>query len=171
MDLRRLRAGELVTALAGVALLVSLFLPWYRTCAPGGGCHEDVTGWQALAVNDVIFAVIALAAVGLVAVTATQPTGAVPIAYDTLLFLTSMVGGVLAILRVLSLPEAAAGRAIGVWIGLFGAIAITFGALLSMRDERLSGPGRLTDSTGRPVAGPPEVEVIPAPPAGGGRAT
>ena len=168
MDLRRLRAGEPVAALAGAALLVSLFLPWYRTCSPGGGCDEHVSGWQALAVNDVLFAVIALAAIGLLVVTATQPTGAVPIAYASLLFLTSMVVAVLAILRVLSLPEDAAGRAFGAWIGLAGAIAITFGAVLAMRDERLSGSGRPTDSTGLPVEGPPEIEVIPAPPAGGG---
>ncbi len=29
MDLRRLRAGEILLAASGVALLVSLFLPWY----------------------------------------------------------------------------------------------------------------------------------------------
>ncbi|MEJ7715011.1 MAG: hypothetical protein WKF40_04610 [Thermoleophilaceae bacterium] len=167
MDLRRLRVGEWVTALAGVALLVSLFLPWYRSCVPGGGCDQDLSGWQALAVNDVIFAVIALAAIGLVAVTAMQPTAAVPIAYDALLFLVSMVGGVLAIVRVLSLPELADERAFGLWIGLAGAIGITFGAALSMRDERLSEPGRLTDPTGRPISAPPAVETVQAPPAEG----
>jgi hypothetical protein len=170
VDLRRLRVGEWVTALAGVALLVSLSLPWYRTCVPGGGCDEEITGWQALAVNDIVFALLALAAIALVAVTAMQPTPAISIAYEALLFLVSLVGGVLALVRLFSLPEAAAGRAFGLWIGLAGAIGITFGAAIAMRDERLSGPGGLTDATGRPTAAPPEVETVPAPPAGGGGA-
>jgi hypothetical protein len=168
VDLRRLRVGEWITALAGVGLLVSLLLPWYRTCAPGGGCDEQITGGQALAVNDVVFALLALAAVGLLVVTAMQPTPAIPIAYEALLFLVSMVGGVLALVRLFSLPEPASGRAFGIWIGLAGAIGITFGAALAMRDERLSGPGGLTDATGRPMSAPPEIETVPAPPGGGG---
>ena len=31
MDLRRLRAGEILLAVSGLVLLVSLFLPWYGT--------------------------------------------------------------------------------------------------------------------------------------------
>ena len=38
MDLRRLRAGEWVAAASGVALLVSLFLPWYG--GAGGDAHR-----------------------------------------------------------------------------------------------------------------------------------
>lgn len=164
MDLRRLRAGEWIAVLSGMALLASLFLPWYRTCLPGGRCDEDLSGWQALAITDVILAAIALAAIGLFVVTATQATSAVPIAYGSLLFLASMVTGVLTMVRVLSLPDVASGRAAGIWIGLAAAVGITSGAVLAMRDERLSGSGQLTDSTGKLVSAPPEVEAIPAPP-------
>ena len=48
MDLRRLRAGELLLALAGVALLAALFLPWYGDEASG----NTLTGWEALQVRD-----------------------------------------------------------------------------------------------------------------------
>lgn len=64
MDLRRLRAGEWIAALGGVALLVALFLPWYDEGA------ASRTGWESFAVLDVIFAVVAVAAVLLLVVTA-----------------------------------------------------------------------------------------------------
>ena len=66
MDLRRLRAGEWIVALSGVALLGSLFAPWYA----GGR-----TGWEALAANDVILALIAGAAVALWLITASLSHG------------------------------------------------------------------------------------------------
>jgi hypothetical protein len=112
----------------------------------------------------VILAVIALAAIALFFVTASQPTAAIPIAYDALLFLASLIGVVLAVIRVSSLPGLATDRAAGVWIALAGALGVTVGALISMRDERLSAPGRHVDSTGRPVPEPPEVETISPPP-------
>ncbi len=56
MDIRRLDRGELVAALGGILLGVSLFLEWYSLgdkytilngCkGPGGGC----TGWAALSI-------------------------------------------------------------------------------------------------------------------------
>ena len=46
MDLRRLRVGEWLAAVSGLALLASLFLPWY---GPG-----SVTGWEALSAIDVL---------------------------------------------------------------------------------------------------------------------
>ena len=41
-------------------------------------------------------------------------------------------------------------------------------ATISMRDERLSPSGSYTDATGRPVAAPPEIQLLPAPPRGDG---
>jgi len=163
VDPRRLRAGEWIAGLSGVALLVSLSLPWYRTCDRDGGCDGGLTGWQALTVNDVVLFAVALAAIGLLLVTVTQPTAAIPIAYDALLFLVSLLSGVIAIVRVLALPAVAEGRGAGVWVALVGAIGITVGAAMAMRNERLSGPGPPTDGTGRPAA-PPAVEELPAPP-------
>ena len=40
---------------------------------------------------------------------------------------------------------------------------IVVGALAAMNDERLSKPGRPTDSTGRPIPAQPEIERMPAP--------
>ena len=155
MDLRRLRVGEWITALAGVLLLVSLFAPWYGT--------PDASGWEALAVNDVVLALIAVAAVALLFVTASQAVPTLPIALDALLALVALVGLVLVLFRGVSLPDGADSREWGLWQGLIGVLGINAAAWIAMRDQRLSQPGRPTDLSGKPIAEPQEVELLPAP--------
>lgn len=159
MDLRRLRAGEWIAGASGVLLFVSLFLPWYDAAG------TDLSAFEAFAVFDVVL--IALAALGLVlvAVTASQPSAAPGIALDALLTIIAAVIAILLLFRVLNLPadlEGAERAAFG-WVGLAAAWGVFAGALVAMRDERLSKPGRPTDSTGVPVDSPPEIETIPAP--------
>jgi hypothetical protein len=157
MDLRRLRAGEWVTGLAGAALLVALFLPWYDEGAAGPNA------WETLAIVDVILAIVGVAAIALVFVTATQPAPAVPIAMDAFLTLAGMVALVLMLIEVAGLPGGAEGREPGLWLALAASLLICVGAAFAMRDERLSAEGRHVDLTGRPTPPPPEVETVPAP--------
>jgi len=162
MDLRRLRAGEILLAISGLMLLVSLFLPWYGTAG------EELSGWDALGVVDVILALVALSAISVFVATARMRVAAVPIALDALVTLLGLIGLVLMLFRVLSLPGEATGREIGLWLALAGVLGIVVSATLSMRDERLSPSGSFTDATGRPVAAPPEIQLLPAPPRGDG---
>jgi len=155
MDLRRLRAGEWIAAASGAALLVSLFLPWYGS--------PDLTAWEALSAIDVLLAFVAAAGVLLALVTATQRVPAVSIALSALVTLAGLVGIVLVLMRTLDVPDGAGGREWALWLGLAGAAGIVVGAVLAMRDERLSKPGRHTDATGRPVSSPSEIERLPAP--------
>jgi len=158
MDLRRLRAGEWIAALSGVALLVSLFLPWY-----GGGAEGDASGWEALAAVDVALALVAAFGVSLIVITASQRVPAVPIALSAIVTLVGLIGVVLVLIRVANLPGGFDSREAGVWLGLVAAIGIVAGAGLAMRDERLSPEGSHTDLTGRPTPAPPEIERVPAP--------
>jgi hypothetical protein len=157
MDLRRLRAGETVAAVSGAALLVALFLPWYSS----GG--EEATAWQALTVIDLVLALVAALAASLLPVTASQRVPAVPIALSAFVTIAGLIGLLLVLVRLASLPDAADGREWGLWLGLVAAIGIVTGGAFAMRDERLSPPGRHTDLTGRPAPPPPEIEPIPAP--------
>ena len=155
MDLRRLRAGEWITAACGVALLVSLFLPWYD--AP------RLTAWEALTALDVLLALVAACAVAFLLLTAGQRVPAVPIAFSVLVTYAGIAAVILVAGRALSLPDGAGGREWGLWLALAAALGIVAGGLVGMRDERLSRPGKLTDQAGSPVAAPPEIENIPAP--------
>jgi carbon starvation protein CstA len=154
MDLRRLRVGEWVVGVSGLALLVALFLPWY------GGAR---TGWEAFAVVDVILAAIALAAIAVPLVTATHRVPAIPLAVESLTALAGMVGLLLVLVRVLNLPGDAHGREWGLWVALAAALGIVAGCLVAMRDERRSPAGRHTDLSGVPVSSPRPIETHPAP--------
>jgi hypothetical protein len=155
MDLRRLRAGEWMAAASGVALLVSLFLPWYRP--------DGLSGWESLAAIDVLLAFLAASGVLLAIVTAGHSVPAVPTALSALVVIGGLVGVVLVLFRVVAIPDEASGREWGLWLGLAGAVGIVAGAALAMRDERLSTPGRWTDLTGRPGPPPAELDPIAAP--------
>jgi hypothetical protein len=159
MDLRRLRAGEWLAAASGVALLVSLFLPWYQpeVCLthspgyPGGTDCPSLSGWEALAAVDVLLAFIAASGVLVGIVTAVQRVPAVPIATSALVMISGTFGVLLVLFRVIDLPDGAAGREWALWLGLAGALGIAAGAFIAMRDEI------------RPGATRPDIPVIPAP--------
>ena len=160
MDLRRLRAGEWIAAGCGVALLVSLWLPWYS--GPPDG-EASLNGWRSLAASDALLALIAATAVALLLITAAQSVPAVPIALSVLVTFAGFAGVLLVLLRALGVPEGAEGRDWGLWLALASTVGIAVGGLLAMRDERLSPEGAYTDLTGRPTAAPAEIETFPAP--------
>jgi len=181
MDLRRLRAGEWISAGSGALLALSLFLPWYTLEVPP---HEPVAGrrisgtftvnaWEAFSVVDVLLLVLAMLAIGLLILTAVQPTAAMGIAADALLTILAGIAAIVAVIRVLDIPSSLeapdrlpieTGRAAFAWIGLAAVFGVLLGALISMRDERLSKPGKRTDATGVPTGPPPEIQTFPAPP-------
>ena len=131
MDLRRLHPGDWVAGASGVALLVSLFLPWYGP--------ESVSAWESLAANDILLAFVAASGVLLAIVTATQRIAAVPIALSALVTLAGLFGVVLVLIRVVDIPDGAGGREWALWLGLAGAVGVTAGAVISLRDERTVG--------------------------------
>jgi hypothetical protein len=164
MDLRRLRVGEWITALSGIVLLVSLFLPWYGNEALfARDPTETYSAWRSLAVIDVVLALIAAAAVGFALITAAQRLPAVPLTFNVFLTFAGLLGVLLVLIRVIDLPEIAVGRMPALWLGLAGALGILVGSLVALRDDRASRPGRPTDLSGRPAPPPPELEALPAP--------
>jgi hypothetical protein len=163
MDLSRLRTGEWVAAASGVALLASLFLPWYEAAAlptptkPGWTAYAalpagaSISGWESMTVIDIVLAFVAASGVLLAIVTANQRVPAVPVAFSALISLFGTLGVILVLIRVLDLPGWAGRREWGLWLGLAGAVGIVAGSLLAMREEI------------RPAAARVEIESIPAP--------
>jgi len=160
MDLRRLRVGEWIVGACGVLLLIALFLPWYG--------DPSASAWESFTVLDVILALLALAAISVPIVTATQRVPAVPLALESLTALFGVLVAILVLIRVLNLPGEADGREIGLWLGLIATLGIVAGGLIAMRDERRSPRGRHTDLTGVPLSAPREIETQPAPGPGAG---
>lgn len=160
MDPRRLSAGEWIAGISGLALLVSLFLPWYTL----GGNH--VTAWQAMTVDDVLLALAGVAAVTGVVATARR-TPAVPVAYTVLAGLAGLIATVLTAWRLADpAPAVAVGLGAGAWLGLAASLAIAGGAWAGTHDE---GRARRSPSAERAAAsaGIERAELLTLPPDGG----
>jgi hypothetical protein len=153
----RLRAGEW-TALAGaVALLVTLFLPWFdveipqsqgqggilnivRTVSTGNwGSGWDALGWLAIA--------IVLAAIACAAWLAFANAAAGPVAQSVAASVLTATAGTFAFL-VLALralvfqpgPNEFVGLRYGAWLGLLAALVLALGGWLAIKDERTDAP-------------------------------
>ncbi|MFL5895759.1 MAG: hypothetical protein ACJ76Z_11700 [Thermoleophilaceae bacterium] len=164
MDPRRLSRGEWVAGASGLALLVSLFLPWYSV----GGSH--VSAWTAMAVDDVILAFAGVATLVAAAATAARPGTPVPIAYTALTAFVGVLAIVVTVWRVAD-PAAPASADLGpgAWVGLVAALGIAGGAWAGLGDE---GPARRNPAAARTAAaaGLDSAELLSLPPEGGGHA-
>lgn len=155
MDLRRLRFGDWVMAGGGLAVLLAMLLDWYRAAEPAptpvsGGeilvFEGELNAWQAFSAVDVILAAAAVLALVAFVATATQPTGAVPLALGVFTALLALVALVLVAMRLIWPPDIGTGeevatvRLAGAWIGLVTTTVLAGGAFASIRDERLPAP-------------------------------
>ena len=151
MDFARLRFGDWVMGLGGLAVLAVMSLDWYEPSLDGNTIvfesgEAKASAWEAFAVNDVILALAAVMAIAAFVLTAAQPTAALPLALASLTTLVSVVALVLVVLRVIWPPDLGmdepleTARLTGAWLGLVATTLLTAGCLASIRDERLPRP-------------------------------
>jgi hypothetical protein len=148
-DPSRLRRGEWIVGASAVLLLVStFFLPWYglksvfAPTASSLGVSSTLNGWHGLTHLRWLVLVTIVAALALVFLQATRRAPALPVSM-------SVIVSVLGTLTVLALlyrvlintpgPADLVSRKAGAFLGLIGAVGITYGAYASMRQEGL-GP-------------------------------
>lgn len=145
MNLRRLRYGEWIAGVSGIALLVALFLDWYSFSGVAANA------WQALSVIDVFLALAAVLGIALMLTTATQRSAAVPQATGAIAVPFAFVASVLVLIRAISLPGGADGRELGLFLGIAATLGVLIGAWRSIGDDRF------------PAGASPAVEVTPLP--------
>jgi len=152
MDLRRARFGEWLSGGVGVCLVVSLFLPWYCTSAAGSECSagEKASGWEALAVVDLVLLAAGAIAVAALVLTLTQRTPAVPLAVTSLGVFVALLAAVAAVVRLVAVPDLAGGgqasvRLIGAWVGTGAALGLLASLLAAVRDERIPSERRTAE--------------------------
>ena len=117
MDLGRVRVWEWLTGLAGVVLLVSLFLPWY------GAGGADANAWESFAISDVVLALLALMAIALPVIAAMQRTASVSQGWTALTMLVAVPAVLIVLFRLIDLPGEGLGREPGVWLGVAATLA------------------------------------------------
>ena len=149
MGLERLRAGEWLATGGGVALLVSLFLPWYGL----GGA--DVSGFEAFGVIDVLLALLALGAIALAVLQATQDAPALPVGAAVLTVTLGIIGTLLVLFRMIDEPGSSVLEVrVGAWLALVATLVIVAGGWLSLANEHVRG---------LPPGPEPELRPTPAP--------
>lgn len=158
MDFRRLRNGDWIALIAGLALIGSLFLPWY------GAGGETATGWEALSAIDITLTVCALFGIAQWFFTAQQPTPAVPLAISGMGAWAAIVAMVLLVIRLIDAPADGLGIEYGVPVALLAAIALFTGAWRALGDERIRMPdGRWSRPAGGEIGAGVEVKTLPPP--------
>jgi len=141
--MENLRTGERIAGIAGVALLIIMFLNWWGApeieiegLGTVGG-EGSANAWEAADVLDLLWALAALAGIALAVMAATSSQVNMPVAMSAI---TAGLGGlaVLTILYRLIDPPFDADREFGVFLGLIAAAGIAYGGWVAMQEEGTS---------------------------------
>lgn len=154
MDFSRLRTGDLIAGLGGIALIGVLFLDWFSVSAPGiatpqipSGLPEGfevpgapeapstgISGWDGLGFDGFVLLLTGLAGLKLAGIRAAGKRIAGPIPLAGLLTILATIAEVLIIWRIFAAPNDA-DLEVGIFLGLIAAAAVSIGALLSSRAD------------------------------------
>jgi hypothetical protein len=136
------RPGRLLAPLGGLALLISLFLPWYTRDADVAGAllTTSWTAWESVPATAAILFAVAAAAIGLTAVRAAGLSLG-GLRTDRVLFALGLLALALLAWRLLDIPVGELdaepgdrvddGRGVGLFIALVSAAAVAYGGRIS----------------------------------------
>jgi hypothetical protein len=144
MTARKVRGGDVLAGIGGLALLVLMFVPWYHFLpGPYEGSRfvadNDTaqSAWEAFSVLLVPLVLTALLGMTLFATTLFERTSAFPVAAQVFCAAIGSLTVVFVFLRVIDPPgpNFAASVQWAAWAGLVSTLAIAAGAWRSMRTE------------------------------------
>jgi hypothetical protein len=148
MDTSRIGRGEMIAAVAGVALLLIMFIDWF------GNDFGGANAWQSFSFIDIILFITAVTAIANAVLSANAQSVNTPVALSAIVAGLGALSVLLILFRIISPPDFGVGdvadalgvegpdigRKIGVWLGLIAAGGITFGGWQAMQEEGTS-PG------------------------------
>jgi hypothetical protein len=170
VDFSRLRQGEIVAGIAGAALIIFLFLPWYSLgieapgvtlpeipgidegpiAPPDVDVDDDASGWDSLTdIDGFLIAAAGLAGVALALLAAAGRRlniGGLPRGY-----VTAGLGALataLIVWRMFAQPIPGTDLKIGIFLALLAALGVTAGAAMALRE---GGFGLLVADSSRPA--------------------
>ena len=169
MELSRLRQGDLVAGIGGVALLVVMFLDWYSAGGSATFQGQDIdisigfNAWQAFSITDMILALTALSGIAVAVLTASRRSPALPVAASVITSTLGALATLLVFYRILNQPgpNDLVEVKFGAFLGFLATLAVAAGGYLSMRDEEGEDAPMPVDVRPTPAAQGP---ADPAPP-------
>ena len=128
-------AGERITWVAGLVLMLSSFMGWYA--GSGVGIKLAVIGWHTGVLGKLVF-FIGLAVLALVALHESGFELPPSIPESLVIVALGALALIFVLIRVISIPDSvlpADSRGIGIWISLIAAVGVVFGGLLRASEE------------------------------------
>jgi uncharacterized protein YodC (DUF2158 family) len=163
VNLERLRWGDWIAAIAGLDLILMTFRGWYKV----GGSDLYVTAWDALDNGRYLLIATGIVGILLLLLKAAQAQMSFPPGW-----LAAVVGFACTVYiayRLATPPSDALDAALGIYIGLLGALGVTIGGLLSAREDAAAssatsatGRGAATEQPTEPAAEPVGAHAAPA---------
>jgi hypothetical protein len=142
LDSSRLRTGEIVAGIAGLALFVFLFFDWFGGGAEVSGSlvngtatlsHPGISGWDALTdLPGFLIIMSGVAGIALAYLAASGQRVNIPVRRGAI---TALLGALAVLLILWRMFAGSPTLKIGVFLGLAAAIAITAGALIALRED------------------------------------
>lgn len=128
-------AGERVTAISGLVLLLSTFMGWYA--GSDQGPTIAVIGWHTGTIGKLVF-LLGLAVVVLVVLRELGIELPATVPESLVIIVLGSLATILVLIRVISVPDRFFpndGRGIGIWISLLAALGVIVGGLLRAGEE------------------------------------
>jgi multidrug transporter EmrE-like cation transporter len=174
MDFSRVRTGELLAGISGVALFIIMFLKWFslpEVVGLGGfaeavGVNTSISAWEAFDFIDLVLLLAVVAGVGLVVLAAAQSSVQLPVAASAIAAGLGIFATLLVLYRVLD-PPSDLDRSYGLFLGLIASAGIAVGGWMAMQEEGTSFGGeadRLGGGRGPGAGEPPSPPPPPPPP-------
>jgi hypothetical protein len=152
MDVSRLNRGEQIAGVAGILLLLSMWIfDWFTVDAGSGAFQVSVGGnaWEVFGFIDIVIFLAAIAGIALALTAASSTEVNAPVALSAITAGLGILATVLIIYRIIDVPDGDipeglgvdVGRGVGVFIGLILAGAVSYGGWAAMQEEGASfGP-------------------------------
>jgi hypothetical protein len=174
MDVTRLRQGERIAAISGVALILIMFIfDWFSVSV--GPFVVSRNAWGSYGFTDIVMFITALAAIGIAYLSASRQQLNLPVAGSAIVAALGAISVILVLISLISPPDFGASsiggvtvsktREIGVFLGLIATAALTYGAYRAMQEEGTSF-GAQADRLRGPRGGGPGSSPPPPPTSG-----
>lgn len=134
-DIKRLRQGQLIAGIGGLALFIATFFFHWFTSGPFGA-----DGWHSVSITRWLVLVLIIVAIGSAVLAAMGRTIALPVSPSAITAALGALVTVLILYRVISPPGASGfqiDRGIGVFLALVAAATTAFGGYRSLKEEGL----------------------------------
>jgi len=128
-------AGERITWLSGLVLLLSTFMDWYA--GSGVGVKLAVIGWHTGVLGKLVF-FLGLAVLAIVALRESGIELPPSVPESLVIVALGAAATIFVLIRLISIPEAvlpADARGIGLWISLVAALGVIAGGILRAAEE------------------------------------